>query len=61
MFNWADDADRAIMENGPFEFRYLRKPVPGVRDTLYGPLREMVDRVLPPPEAEEEQSTCAVL
>lgn len=39
LFDWKDDIEQ--IENGPFEFRYVREPIPNVRGMIARPLREM--------------------
>jgi len=55
LFSWEDDIEvdvffvsgkilikeTKVLENGPFDFRFLRDPIPNVRSLIAAPLREM--------------------
>ena len=49
LFSWTTDLER--LENGPFEFRYVKEPIENVRGLIAAPLREMAGwvNVVPSP------------
>jgi len=53
LFSWARDQDR--FENGPFEFRYVKKPIKSVRPMLDDSFAQKLDELNAP--AEEEIAT----
>ena len=38
---------RNIIENGPFEFRYVSEPIDDAESHIYGPLRQLMNEKFP--------------